>query len=371
MKVLLAQFRKPACETRFYDKIGAAIAASGYTVLSAGNDIPSSANPGNPIIKLLPIFSSRAAEDGSVVKDLLLLWQVINNEKPDFLIYTSPEIGLLLPLLRLCSSTKIIFDIQENHFLNIKKQHFSDRKGRLHSFMARILVQLGLKFSHRIWLAERIYETQLPIPANKATSIENKAGFFPRVNPELKQEGSFFCFSGFISRESGVIRAINFIKVLRKHRPEIKLRIHGYCPDKKLRDEIQQEDFVEFKNPHLWASAGEIHQTLRDSLGILMPYYETESNAGKTPSKWFDALSLHKPVLIPLHTKFNLPRAESMSFSVDFQNPEENNFESILHFIDNWSKVDSLLEEEKEKWRFDPLPVQLEILRLSERLSFS
>ena len=128
---------------------------------------------------------------------------------------------------------------------------------------------------------------------------------------------------------------------------------------------------MEYKNPESWASAAEIHQTLRDSLGILMPYYETESNEGKTPSKWFDALSIQKPVLISLQTKLELPLAESISYPVDFQNPEQNNFEAILHFIDNWPKVNFELENEKKKWRFDPLPVQMEILRLSEQLSFS
>jgi glycosyltransferase involved in cell wall biosynthesis len=370
MKVLLAQFRKPPCETRFYDKIGVAIAAKGNTVLSAGNNIPSITLSENPNIKLLPIFSSRAGEDRSTMKDFLLLWHLILNEKPDVLIYTSPEIGLLLPLLRICTSTRIIFDIQENHQLNIQKQHFKSRKRGWYSILAKILVHFGLKFCHRIWLAERIYETQLPIPANKAATIENKAASFPLIDFNAKNEEPYFCFSGFISRESGVIRAINFVNQIRKIRPEIKLRVCGYCPDKNLRNEIQGVDFVDYEHPESWESASEIHQMVKNSIGVLMPYYETESNAGKTPSKWFDALSLSKPVLIPLHHKFMLHFENSIGYQVDFQHPAQNDFKAILQFVDNWPEKKSDVED-KTACLFDPVPVQMEIVMLLEKPSFS
>ncbi len=370
MKLLLAQFRKPPCETRFYDKIGNAIAAMGNTVLSAGNNIPSINHSKYPNIKLLPIFSGRAVEDRSTMKDLLLLWHLILNEKPDVLIYSSPEIGLILPLLRISTSTRIIFDIQENHQLNIQKQHFKSRKRGLYSILAKILIQFGLKFCHRIWLAECIYETQLSIPANKAATIENKAASFPSIDFDAKTEETYFCFSGFISRESGVIRAINFVNQIRKIRPEIKLRVCGYCPDKNLRKEIQDVDFVEYKHPEYWESASEIHQMVKNSMGLLMPYYETESNAGKTPSKWFDSIVLSKPVLIPLHHQFKLPFENSIGYQVDFQQPAQNDFKAILQFIDNWPEKKSDVEG-KEVCLFDPLPVQMEIIMLLEKSSFS
>ena len=104
-------------------------------------------------------------------------------------------------------------------------------------------------------------------------------------------------------------------------------------------------------------------------MGVLMPYYETESNAGKTPSKWFDALSLSKPVLIPLHHKFMLPFENSIGYQVDFQHPAQNDFKAILQFVDNWPEKKSDVEE--KVCQFDPVPVQMEIVMLLEKPSFS
>lgn len=265
---------------------------------------------------------------------------LLNRERPDLLVICNPEAALLLPFLRiLMPEMKFVFDLQENHRLNFLRQKHLDSGRRLPAAAADFLIRLACRFADRIWLAETIYKSQMRIPASKSICLENKPGLFQVAKP-AEADPYLFSFTGFISRESGILRAIRFILHLRSHHPAYRLRICGYCPEDALVKEILSYPFIAYDNPDGWASEESILSCLTSSCGMLMPYVETEANSGKTPSKWFLARAAGVPVLYDSKTALNLPDQSAIGFTVDFENPDPS-------FFPGWKKF-------REEFR--PLP---------------
>jgi hypothetical protein len=344
VKVLLSQFRKPATETRFYDRIGRSLSIIfPVEVASAGAILKARKSESLYPIRLLPVFK-RGNSIVIIFKNLGLLMDLLNRERPDLLIICNPEAAFLLPLVRtLMPGMKIVFDLQENHSLNLLKQKHLDSGRLLPAAAADFLIWLACRFADRIWLAETIYKSQMRIPASKSICLENKPGLFQMENTE-EVNPYLFSFTGFISRESGILRAIRFILQLRSHHPEYRLQICGYCPEEALVKEILSYPFIEYAYPDSWASEQTILSCLTSSCGMLMPYEETEANSGKTPSKWFLARAAGVPVLYDSKTALNLPDQSAIGFAVDFDNPDPTFFSAWKKFREEFRQLPSSSE---------------------------
>jgi glycosyltransferase involved in cell wall biosynthesis len=332
VKVLLSQFRKPASETRFYDRIGKSLIwIDGAEIVSAGANIPAGKEDSFKRVSLQPVFKAGTSIT-TIFQNLARLTELIKRENPDIFIFCNPELALLLPYLRVVlPGMKVIFDLQENHRLNFLKQKHLPLGGKMPALAADFLVRLCCRFSHRIWLAEKIYRAQMPVPASKSVCLENKPGHNMVMKHPSMFDPHLFSFTGFVSRESGILRAIRFVLQLRTHHPQYRLIVCGYCPDKALIKEILRYPFISYASPESWVSQETILSCLASSCGMLMPYVETDANAGKTPSKWFLARAAGIPVLYDAKTSLQLPDQSSVGFAVDFENPENS-------FITEWKK---------------------------------
>ena len=354
MHVLLAQFKKPASETRFSDRIGLALWKLGLDVHSAGVLIPGSEMARKKSVELKAIFH-KTNSLSTLLRNLSSLYSEVAIQKPDLLIFSNPEASILLPLLKVIQpELKIVFDLQENHGLNLRKQSHPYRLRWLKAVASDFLVRMGFFLTDRIWLAEKVYEKQLNPPAKKFICLENKP-VLKQAPANLHRQDYAFSFTGFITRESGIMRAVHFVNQLRNWNPIWKLKVCGYCPDEPLRKEIISHDFVEFVRPDQWASQEEISNCIINSDGMLMPYIETEANNGKTPSKWFLATALRVPVVYNAGTQLQLPRSSSSGLSVDFDNPDagfetrwkvfRNNFKPAAPHEDFFFREEIIREE--------------------------
>ena len=345
MKVLLAQFRKPPVESRFFDRIGAVLARSGMMVLSAGNGNIKFDKPDDSTICILPVFQWPASSGNW--QNLQRLWQLMLCERPAVLIYSSPEISLLIPLIRLVfPGLEIVFDLQENHGLNFRKQTYRPSAAFLFAAAADLLVWLGRTGSHRIWLAEKIYQTQFPGMKRKSGLVEN----FPSwryTRQAMQIENPFaLCFTGFISRESGILQAIELVKTLRQNNPAYHLLVCGYCADSRLREEILQHPFIHCTKPlESWASDEDIFCCMQKSAAQLMAYEETEANLDKTPSKWYASLACGLPVWYNLSTGLDLPERDRIGFPIDFRHPGPDLNERWMQFLKNFQP-----DYKQERW---------------------
>ena len=337
MKVLLAQFRKPPTESRFFERIGKALAPYFQEWNSAGCRDVAFINPEKSHSGILPLFQSGKGNFSEMTGNLLRLKDLLAAQKPDMLIFCNPETALLLPLIRLLlPECRVVFDLQENHGLNIRQQIHNPRSRIFSAAIADLLVRTACLFSHRVWLAEKIYITQLPFAAKNSFLLENRPyrNAFHRESPDSPW---LFAFTGFISEESGIRRAFLFLDAMAAKRPQVKLLICGYCPDPEIRREIRRHPLVECCSPpERWASDAEIRNCLLRASAQLIPYFETQANEGKTPSKWFSSLALAIPVLYNINSVLHLPEKELLGFPVNFDSPEPGTAENWEIFYRNF-----------------------------------
>lgn len=361
MKILFAQLRKPPCESRFFDRLGKAFNNLNEVTFHLGSaEITFGiGTESKNTEKLLPVFRWPGNGLGDSMKNLLRLLDSVNRIRPDVLIFSSPEISLLLPIIKISfPCITIIFDLQENHGRNIRHQIHPSRPRKIHGAAVDFLVWWGMIFSSRIWLAEKVFSKQLNYFPSKTKIFENLAPLF-YCPGTLKIAPWIFCFTGFITRESGITTALGLMDLIFRQEPRAKLLICGYCPDASLRREIMNHPLILFTNdPERWASSAEILACMKMSSAQLMPYFESKANAGKTPSKWYASLAAGLPVWHWKNSILDLPLKEKIGFGLDMKNPDPDFYPDWLNFFNKFS-----FSPRTGEWNTDIEEIKKEVLR--------
>jgi glycosyltransferase involved in cell wall biosynthesis len=183
--------------------------------------------------------------------------------------------------------------------------------------------------------AEHIYQDQLPFIGLPGLILENKAPVAWNVQRQLPQPERKILFSGFISRESGILTALALWKKSTLSQKSWTLEIIGYCPSEELRNQIKDETRnlpeVTIQDLSIWHSDLEIEACLKTSFAILATYRESIANAGKVPTKFWEAGFLgrwivcsHRSAFLPLLNE-GFPIAH---FQEDARDP--------LGFLEEW-----------------------------------
>ena len=340
-KILLAQLKKPPFETRIFDKIGKSLSDSGnFRITILGNSIPSDSNYQIPLnVRLLPIFQSRA-HSNRILTDLLRFQTILYSELPDIVIVCAPELLAQAVVYGVIRKKSVILDLQENFPFNYSYQAvYRWPLNKLLRLASSSYFSLMLPFVQKVWLAERVYLGQLGL--TDASVIENKIpSFWQTADSNLIQTRSdYFLFSGYITEESGVLKALDFFLSFQKAFPTLQLIIVGYCPSESLREKLKViADYnhgIQLIGMDKWVVSASVFDFLKSARAVLMPYNETKANAGKIPTKLFESASLHIPVILPLKSQFlanqailNFPALEA-----DFTKAEINDFQKIYFNI--------------------------------------
>jgi glycosyltransferase involved in cell wall biosynthesis len=371
MKVVLAHTQKPPFETRIYDKIANSLLAIHHLeiqILGADNFVTAETNT---TIKLWPVFTikrgffNRLYNSGVFGLYLLKL-------KPDTIILCSPDLLWPAVVYKLIFGKRLIFDIQENFGLNFIYQ---SEYRKLNWINLQQLVELYFSwffpFVDRFWLAEKVYEDQLLISNHKLKIFENKVPekwIVPDKQKEKNKKGLCFLFSGLITEESGIQKAIDFFKAFQGQFPDARLMIAGFIPNQNLRKKIQsyknKNRGIEVLESNDWVSSQHILEKFAQSDVLILSYKETEANKGKVPTKYFEARFMGKPVLCQRNGNFSKLVLESESgFEVDFQNPYLNNFEEIFKKIQSYESS----KESKLNFVFAAEELRIDFLRFCQR----
>lgn len=294
---------KPVDDTRMFEKIGATLADSGeYEISIIG--YPSTGAPVHDNITLYPLSPFGRLSFGR----LLAPWRIfrkINQVKPELIIINTPELLIVAILNRIFFGRKIIYDVLENYYRNIRFTATYPRWVRpILAFGVRAVETLSSPLVHRHLLAEKGYQHELTF-TRSAIVLQNK---LPR-NIALKflRKNSLpgyskLIFSGTLSVSTGVFDAIHLCKKLHEIDTAFSLTIIGYCsmPEvlARIRQEIKDTPYVSLKGgdtlvPH--------EQILKESgkadIGIIF-YPPNPSTESSVPTKLFEYLALRLPVLI-------------------------------------------------------------------------
>jgi glycogen(starch) synthase len=297
----LASVLKPVDDTRMFEKIGATLLDSGeFEVTIVG--YPTLGQSTRKGVECRPLKKFGRLS----LNRLLAPWQVfqiINQVKPELIIINTPELLLVAFLNRILYGRKIIYDVLENYYYNIR---FTPAFPKWMRFVLATFVRLAevisRTFVSHYLLAEKGYEKELEF-ATPHTVIENKLPQEIASQYNIKNKGySKLIFSGTLAPTTGVLEAIQLCKKLHELDASFTLTIVGYCslPDflHRIKSEIAACDFIKLIGGGSLVPHFEILQELgKSDFGIVI-YSVNPSTESSIPTKLYEYLAIGLPVLI-------------------------------------------------------------------------
>lgn len=297
----MASVLKPVDETRMFEKIGATIVGSGeFEVTIIGYPtIGQSAQAGiefRPLKKFGRLSLNR----------LLVPWtvfQIINQVKPELIIINTPELLLVAFLNRILFGRKIVYDVLENYYYNIR---FTPAFPKWMRFVLATFVRfteiVSRTFVSHYLLSEKGYEKELGF-AKPHTIIENKLPQAIASKYNAKDKGySKLIFTGTLAPTTGVMEAIELCKRLHELDESFTLAIVGYCalPGflNQIRSEIASYGYINLIGGDTLVPHSKILNELSKSdLGIVI-YPINPSTESSISTKLYEYLAMELPVLI-------------------------------------------------------------------------
>lgn len=356
-RVLFVQTLKPPTETRLFDKIYYSLLSKGPALQSfiVGSTLATVCrkNELSPDTQVIPVFKKLQGWGGRLHFQAQY-FQILLTIRPQLLVVASPELLVLSILYAGFSGTRVIWDIQENFGLNWQAQ-VSVISGKLR-FLGKYIKIALLKmagFCDGLILAEAIYKKDFSEVLKPQLVLENKvpSSWNKVESQEIEQYGPFFLFSGVITKESGILKAIYWMDHWVEELPDWRLIICGFCPDwtfyASLQDLVKNRPWIEWDNKNQWVDSINIRNLLLRCSGILMPYIESEANKGKRPTKWFESRWASKPALVQKGGHFcELEGCIGVDFD-QYQPEQSAEIVDKMLIIENWPKTDLI------EWTFN------------------
>ena len=297
--VVIASVLKPVDDTRMLEKMGASLAQSGYPVIIIGQVTISI--PVYPNISFIPL---KRVNRVSIDRLLLPIKIALNTYqlKPEYLIANTHELLIVSLVNRIFFGTKILYDIRENYYRNIR---FAETYPPVLRVVLALIVRLKEKltspFIHHYFLAEKAYRHELGFLGKRFTILENKAllppGFVRTADPKALQ----LIFTGTIARSTGVFDAIALAEKLHTLDPMVRLTIVGYCALAQVRSallkEIENKPFIRLIGIHQPVPHPDIiEQIAQANFGIIY-YPPSPHTEGAMPTKLYEYLAAQLPIL--------------------------------------------------------------------------
>ncbi|HEY0743026.1 MAG TPA: hypothetical protein VGD40_16265 [Chryseosolibacter sp.] len=262
--------------------------------------------------------------------------KIIMRVKPDILIVTTHE--LLFPALiaKTLVRSKIVYDVQENYYLNILHTEAFPRL--LRSFIGtfvRLKERVAAMFLDHFLLAEKIYASQLPFVTGKATVVENK--FKATSIPRLDRSNIKLIFSGTLSRSTGLFRAIELARVLYSLDQPVRLTVIGFVALERERVELQNlkgsSPFVHVIGGDRLVNHSEILGEVAGASAGIIAYELNPATAGRIPTKLYEYVGLGLPIILIQPDSAWIELLESVQHPFIQISAESFNAESILRWL--------------------------------------
>ena len=300
-KIVIASVLKPIDDTRMFEKIGLTLASDGHEVHIIG--FPVKIKPVHTSIQ----FHATAAFSRISLKRVLSVYTIYKKWltlKPDILIITTHELLWFAILTRIFTRTKIVYDIRENYYYNIRyTQAFPSLLRLPVALYVRLKELLTTQFINYFFLAEKNYETELAFLPQRKVVLENKFRKSLVTTTNNSSGYSNLLFTGTLATITGVFETIALTKKLHSIDPTFSLTIVGYAAQamvlKKIMSEIEHCAYIKLTGgsvlvPH----TAIINEILKADYGIVW-YPSNKSTSGSMPTKFYEYTALGLPILSP------------------------------------------------------------------------
>ncbi len=347
--IILSSILKPWNEVRIYERMARSINRLDDVEIHVSGTPPDSEFKPEPTIFPHELFATKNRKRSRLKKGLetFRIWKEL---KPDLIIITTPELIPWAVLLKLFSSVKVIYDVQEHYQKNITFQrvYVGWKKQLLLLTIWIIEHQLG-KLMNGYFLAEKSYLHQLPFKHSLCAIVENKTANITIEEP-LKDK-DLLLFTGIISDYSGIRQAVEIYKKLKANHFDLRLRIAGFSYNNDhivwLKEEAQKDSSIEliginkFVDHHII-----VESILKASLGIICHEY-SELSSERIPTKLYEYSHYQLPFLVQEHTTWSeVGTALGGAIPMNFESP----LEEYPTWKDLTSKKEIIFKQDKSAW---------------------
>ncbi len=299
-KIAIISVLKPVDDVRSFEKMARSISDLENVELHLFGQQTNNTNPAPDLIHFHPHSADNLG--------LLIRWVIgikilfgLFRVKPKTVICNTHELLIVTILCKILFGSKILYDIQENYYLNWAYQ-------RNYPLLIRYPVAgyIRLKefllspfFDHFI-LAEKTYQNEIIFISDRFTILENKALVPEGWKKQTQNTDSInLVFTGTITESNGIYRALEIYQKLRERNDNIHLHICGHCPSPSIQKYLNSVkgdslklDLSSTPTPH-----DQILDAIQNSDYGLVTYRTNESNKNCLPTKVYEYLALGLPII--------------------------------------------------------------------------
>ncbi len=357
-KIVIASLLKPVDDTRMFEKFAHSLSKSmDYDISIVG--FRSHNHVKHNHIRFFPLFNFKR----SSIKRLFApykYFKLLLKVKPELIIVNSIDLQLVTYAYKILFGGKIIYDVQENYYRNIR---YTDTYPWLVRFPlaagVRALEWLSRLFVTHYFLAEKNYAKEFSFTKGRSTVIENKyKNTLQHTSKKLKEGNTInLLYSGTIAESHGIFEAIDLVEKLNMVAEKFKLTIIGYCADPSTLLQIENEISA---NKNITLIGGEElvpHSQIVEKIASadfgLITYHKNKSTEDCFPTKIYEYMAHQLPMIItenPYWVKFCTKHNACISIDYKKIHPKVI-FDKLetTSFYTNSANMDIYWESEEEK----------------------
>jgi len=300
--VVLASILKPVDDVRLYQKIGQSLAHqypdTDFHFIGFASQTLNFSKSTNVYFHPLYAFKRLSSQRlFAGIRFFRKLWRL----QPQVVVVATFELLLPVYFYRWFRKVRIVYDVQENYYQNIRyTQVFPTLLRRLLANSVRLIERFCHHRITQYLLAETCYYQEMPFMQHKATIVANKVKRFA-ISPQPSIPGRLV-YSGTISKDYGVFRAIHWAAQLHQKHSETSLVIIGFCPNaqdwQQLQLLLEKHSFIQLIGGQKIVPHQEILKALQQAQFALLPYQVNKSVAGRIPTKFYECAALQTPMLV-------------------------------------------------------------------------
>lgn len=297
----MASVLKPVDDTRMFEKIGKTLADTGkFDITIIG--YPVSTQSSTPIIECIMLPACNRLSWRRFISPWII-FKKINEVKPELIVINTPELLLVAILNKIFFGRKIVYDVLENYYRNIRFTPSFPALIRLPlAAIVRAIEWIASPLIDYFWLAELGYKKELGF-AQPHTVLQNKLPKLIAERYPIKAKGSTrLLFTGTLAPSTGVFEAIELVQKLNQIDPSCSLKIIGYCAIPKiltkLKNEISKSPFITlFGGDKLVPHEQILNEISEADWGVIL-YPSNPGTQSSIPTKLYEYLALKLPILI-------------------------------------------------------------------------
>ena len=353
--IVLSTILKPYNEVRIYERLGISLSETNkYQITITGTEPDKkNVNTGNIIFRTIGLQNRSFYSRFQKIINTYKVWRKV---KPHLIIITTPELLLPVAIYKLFHNTKLVYDVQENYFMNIKYQRiYGGFKKLLILSYLKISEVLSKKITDHYLLAEECYKTELNLSKRRITVLENKTR--PGQYERGKTEKTTLLFTGVLSEYSGIKTAIKVFEELHRQDPKLHLKIIGHAPSKSIQKYIHEKtrnspNIEPIGVVNFQSHESIVTEILKADLGIVAQTVN-EVSRNRIPTKLFEYSYFHLPYLVSQDAPW-LKRSLTLggAIPIDFNNPDAKSIHQLIRKVSfpessssAWKKESVLLNE--------------------------